>query len=103
MSDRDDLIAPAPTPCELREALVRVSDTLEQPVAWVHRGRIHFIVADEWTIAVSAESARRLRLDVCHYTCPRATVWTSIDDHDRLCELVTDLATDLSDRVGSSI
>lgn len=74
-------------------AVRTVSRHLGTAVAWYHRGRFHFIVGDDWTVALSPDSAGRLRVDGCHLTVPRATRWVAATDLGRLTEVVDELAS----------
>ena len=61
--------ARTPSPQDLYATLLRVTVFLGAR-CWLHGSRFHFLVADEWTIAVSADSAI-------------ASVWTPVDSSGR--------------------
>lgn len=75
----------------LDTAVQRVADTLGHDVCWLHRGAYHFRLSADATIAVSADSAERVRLDSCRGTVPQATVWVLPGDDDRLVSAVTEM------------
>jgi len=81
-----------PAAAAVHDALLMVAVLLDQPVCWVYRRALHFVVADGVTVAVSPESAGRLRVDRCVATVPVATLWTRIDDGERLAGIVLDLS-----------
>lgn len=76
----------------LAAALQAVAATLSQDTCWLYEGRFHFPVGG-LTLAISAESAGRLRLDVCVAGEPRDTLWILAGEHERLTDLVLELAT----------
>lgn len=83
-----------PTSESMWTAVRAVSRHLGTAVAWYHRGRFHFIVDHgDWTVALSPDSAGRIRVESCHLTAPRATRWVAATDLGRLIEVVDELAS----------
>ena len=77
---------------QLRDLLYRVGDLLGRDVCWLYQRRFHFPLArDGWTLAVSPDSAGRVRLEACHWTRPVATLWIFHDDDARLAAVVEEL------------
>lgn len=90
-----DLLAAPPAPDRIRRALERVGELLDVDVAWLYQRRFHFALGDGWTIALSAESAGRFRVEACRWTRPAATLWSRAADEDRLDALVLALAAEI--------
>lgn len=81
-----------PTPEQMWPVLLRISGLLQEPVCWLYEGGYHFRTGvDGWTLAVSPDSARRIRLSACRGAVPVATVWATVDDDSRLEAVVRDL------------
>lgn len=76
----------------LRDAIYRVGELLDRDVCWLYQRRWHFPLEDGCTIAISPDSAGRLRLEACRWTRPVATLWTLEDDEARLAAAVRELA-----------
>lgn len=87
----DHTTAAKPSDASVFQALLLIASTLGQRYAYWHRGRYHFALADDWSIAVSPESAGRFRVEACRYTEPVDTLWTLADDRERLAGLVVDV------------
>lgn len=51
-------------------------------------GRFRFRLSADWSLVVSADDAGRLRLDACHRSRVRATMWCLAGDRGRLEALV---------------
>lgn len=77
----------APTRAQMASALRIVGRAMERPVAWEHEGRFHFSLDGGWTLALSRESAGRVRIEACQSGVARATVWSSVEDYERLALL----------------
>lgn len=75
----------------LDDAVQLVADTIGHDVCWLYRGAYHFRLSADATIAISADSAERLRLDSCRGTVPQATVWVLRGDDDRLVSVVAEM------------
>lgn len=91
MRDRDNTTAGKPSDARVFQALLLISGELGQRYAYWHRGRYHFTIDEDWSIALSAESAGRFRLDACRRTVPTSTLWAHVDDTDRLAGLVVEM------------
>lgn len=81
-------------PEDIASLLKCVGEMLGVGIAWHHRGRFHFRLpgASGWTIAVSSESAGRVRIDTCHLTEVRDTRWLLAGDRARLAALIAEMA-----------
>jgi len=93
--------ASPPTSNAVDDALTCVGDLLGIRVAFAHAGRYHFPLGDGKRIAVSSESAGRLRVDAWHGERCTATLWTRIEDTERLAGLVLELAGHLEADAGA--
>ena len=85
-----------PSPEKMYDALCRVGQLLDQPRCWLHERRYHFVVAEGWSIALSAESAGRLRLDVCRYVRTVTTLWVLAGEDERLAGCVLHLRNEIA-------
>lgn len=74
------------------DVLRYVGNLLGQDVCWFLRGAFHFKLGNEWTVAISPESAGRFRVDTCHLTAARATKWCRAADRSRLESLIREAA-----------
>lgn len=90
MGDKDHITAQKPSDARTFQALVLVASILGHRYAYWHRGRYHFTIDDEWSVAVSPESGDRFRVEACRYTVPVGRVWSLAGDADRLAGLVID-------------
>jgi hypothetical protein len=80
-------------PENMATLLKLVGETLGVGVAWHHQGRFHFrLPGPGRTIALSSESAGRLRIDACQMTEVRDTRWVLADDRARLAAVITEMA-----------
>lgn len=93
------VLGTAPDTEELAEALCVVAEKLDRNVCYAHHGRFHFTLGDGWTIAVSAESAGRLRVETCLRCSPRTRMWVLARKHDRLAGLVARMSQEVSELV----
>jgi hypothetical protein len=91
MRDKANTTASKPSDAKVFQALLLIGGRLGQRYAYWHRGRYHFEIGAEWSIALSAESAGRLRVDACRHTAVVSSLWTDADDTDRLAVLVVDM------------
>jgi hypothetical protein len=76
-----------PTDRELVAALRSIAEALDEPIAYVHEGLFHWPFGNGWSLAVSPDSACRIRLDACFGTAARATLWSEASDRVRLADL----------------
>lgn len=69
----------------LWNALTHIHKILGRPRCSYFDGAFHFDLdpRGDWTLAVSADSASRLRLATCHLGSERATFWASEGDRER--------------------
>jgi hypothetical protein len=73
-------------------AVLLVAETLGERYCWLYRGAYHFRLGGDVTVAISADSVQRFRLDFCHGAEPRDTVWIRDGDDARLARVVLELA-----------
>lgn len=73
-----------PTTRETIDALRHLSSVLEIDCAYALRGRFHFPLPDDWSLALSADSAGRFRLEACVRSSPMSTLWVKASDDCRL-------------------
>lgn len=85
-----DLVIKGGTPAaqQLVEAIYTAAETLDVWECYAHEGRYHFSLGGGWSIALSADSADRVRVESCRLTRPVATMWTPAHRKDRLAGLV---------------
>lgn len=91
MRDTDNTKGGKPSDAKVFQALLLIADELGERYAYAHHGRYHFTIAEDWSIALSADSAERFRLDACRRTVPTSTLWTHADDTDRLAGLIVEM------------
>lgn len=77
-----------PSDAGVFQALLLIGRALGHRYAYWHAGAYHFIVADEWTIALTAETAGRFRLEACYRGDVRTTLWALASDRGRLASIV---------------
>lgn len=97
--DRLRILGGLPSTDELDEALTSVAATLDRWMAYYVEGAFHFPLGGGWTIAVSAESAGRFKIDACHRTVPRSTMWVLAQDHARLASVAKRLSEQVTESV----
>lgn len=79
------------------EALLLAADQLGLRECWLYQRRYHFSVGYGWSIALSADSVGRLRLEACRWTRPRSTVWVLAGDVERLAGAIDGLLTNIEE------
>lgn len=84
---------------DLLDALDVVADVLGQRVCYRYLGAYHFSLGEGVSIAVSAESAGRFRIDRCRLCRSVHTMWAFPHDRDRLAGLVRHMAGDVAEPV----
>lgn len=87
---RSQLLNP-PSEAQTVDALCAVGDLLGRTVAYHRDGRFYFRLDARWTLALSADSVGRFRLDACHQGHRAASLWVRHDHSARLADLVTGL------------
>lgn len=87
----------------MRDALIVVADVLGHNVCWLLEDRFHFLLDDGEcaTLAVSADSAERVRLEAWHGRRVIGTVWTLAHDHARLAAIARDIADGVDVRLAT--
>lgn len=79
-----------PTTLDLIGAL-RFVASLVGADCYYHEHRFHFPLDDEWSLALSPDSAGRLRVEACHRTRTVDIRWAHVRDRSRLAELALGL------------
>lgn len=86
--------ATEPTTKAFVEALRYIGRLLDRPIVYVTKdGRFHFPLGDDpmgrdLSLAVSSETADRVRLEACARRSPSATLWSNVNDRRRLARLI---------------
>lgn len=88
-------VAPFPSHAEVFSALRATAQLLKRDWAYLHNGAYHFTMGDDWSLGVTPESARRLKIDLWRGGVSRCTVWTQVEDHSRLAEAVEGLVSEV--------
>lgn len=84
-----DLIIRGATPIgDLVEAIFLTAEILDIWECYVHEGCYHFALGAGWSIALSADSADRIRVQTCRLTAPVDTMWGTTRRTDRLAGLI---------------
>jgi len=68
-------------------ALDAVAAELDQWICWHYLGRYHFVLGGGWSIAISAESAGRVKVETCLRCRPETTMLSLAKDLARLAGL----------------
>lgn len=77
---------------DLLDAVRAAAETLDATECWLHDGRYHFALGGGWSIALSSDSADRIRVEACRLTRPMTTMWTLAGKWHRLAGLVSRLS-----------
>lgn len=89
MRDMAELIIRGAAPSHLlADAIYVVAEALDIWECYAHEGRYHFALGGGWSIALSADSGERIRVETCRLTHPVSTMWALAHRHDRLAGLV---------------
>lgn len=83
--------APIETP--LVDAIYTAAAALDIWECYAHDQRYHFALGGGWSLALSADSADRIRIEACSLTRPVSRMWTLARHKDRLAGLVKKLST----------
>lgn len=78
---------------EVVDAIYVAAAALDRWECYAHEGRYHFTLGSGWSIAISADSADRIRVETCRLTRPVSTMWTLPHHPDRLAGLVRKMST----------
>lgn len=73
-----------PSAAEMATALQTLRDVLGRDYCYLHHGRFHFKLSGDWSLALSADSAGRFRVETCYLAVPRGSLWAFAPDHGRL-------------------
>jgi hypothetical protein len=73
---------------DLVAAIYLAAEILEKDECWSHDGRYHFSLGQGWSIALSAYSGDRIRVEACHLTRIRSTMFALAHRPDRLAGLI---------------
>lgn len=82
------ILGSPPSTQELADALMVAAEALEKDKIYAFDGRFHFVIDPVWTIALSADSVDRVRVETCRLSCPTETMWVLAERHDRIAALV---------------
>lgn len=75
------------------DAVYLAARTLDIWDVWALDGRYHFMLGGGWSLAVSADSADRIRVETCLRTHPRSSMWALAQRHDRLAGVIERMST----------
>lgn len=78
---------------ELVEAIYEAAAVLDTGTCYAHDGRYHFALSGGYSIALSLDSANRIRVETCRLTRPVSTMWVLPHRRDRLAGLVRRMST----------
>lgn len=88
-----------PSSDETLDALLVVARALDIWTCYHHRGSFHFAMGSGYSIAISSESAGRIRVETCRLCLPVSRMWVLANAHDRLAGLVARMATEVPELV----
>lgn len=77
----------------LSDAVRLAAETLDIWECYSHEDRYHFALGGGWSLALSADSADRIRVETCRLTQPASTMWAMSHRPDRLAGLVRKMST----------
>lgn len=72
----------------LSDAVLVAAKALDIWECYAHGDRYHFALGGGWSLALSSDSADRIRIETCRLTRPVATMWAMSHRVDRLAGLV---------------
>lgn len=87
------VIKGVPPAQQLVDAIYMAASLLDRWECYAHEGRYHFALGGGWSLALSADSADRVRVESCRLTQPVSTMWTPAHRKDRLAGLVKRMST----------
>lgn len=76
---------------DFRTALGAAGARLELDVTWLFAGSYHFRLGQGFTIALTPESAGRVRIEACRWTRSLNRVWALLEDTDRIGAIVGEM------------
>lgn len=94
-----DLHGSWPDTEDLADALYVAADALDVNTCYAVDGRFHFTLGAGWSIALSSDSADRIRIETCLRSTPRSTMWCMVASHARLAGLVVRMANQVAEPV----
>lgn len=80
---------------EVADGLLVAAAALDQEVCYALDDRYHFLIESGWSIAISADSAGRLRVESCRLSLPRQVMWVLANKPERLASVVSKLRGDV--------
>lgn len=83
----------------LVEALEVAARRLDIWTCYAHEGRFHFSLGHGLSIALSSDSADRIRVEACRLCRPVATMWVLAGANDRLAGLIGRMAGEVAEPV----
>lgn len=73
---------------DLADAVMTAASALGLTECYAHDGRYHFSLGGGRSIALSADSAGRIRVESCHLCRPESTMWALAHHPARLVSVV---------------
>lgn len=101
MDAKRDIRTATPSDGEVFQALLAVGTVLGRRYAYWHAGAYHFVLADNWTLAMSPEPAGRFRLETCFRGDVRATFWSLSSDRERLASIAARMEAEVQGRIAA--
>jgi hypothetical protein len=84
-----ELVIKGATPeTTLVDAIYVAAEELDTWECYAHGDRYHFALGNGWSIALSSDSAGRIRCETCRLTRSVSTMWALAHRPDRLAGLV---------------
>lgn len=82
----------------LLQSLTATGDALNIERCWLLRQSFHFVIADDWSVAITPDTADRLRVELYHRLTrvPGTARWVLPGDWDHLMQVVTDLTDEVN-------
>ena len=94
MRSMSDLVITGRQPvAPLSEAVLAAARVLDTWECYALEDRYHFALGGGWSLALSSDSADRIRVETCRLTRPTDTMWASSSRVDRLAGLVRRMST----------
>lgn len=90
------ILGSPPTTQDLADALLVAADVLDEHVCYAYDGRFHFTLEESYSIAISSDSADRVRVEICLRSVPRDCMWVLAHRHDRLASVVSKMMTQVA-------